>query len=53
MLIQISEGEALDRLSILEIKKANITEQSRLIEVEKELQQYEKITPIKNKYSIY
>ena len=53
MIIQISEGEALDRLSILEIKKANITEQSRLIEVEKELQQYEKITPIKNKYSIY
>lgn len=53
MIIQISEGEALDRLSILEIKKANITEESRLVEVEKELQQYEKIQPIKNKYRIY
>lgn len=53
MLIEISEGEALDRLSILEIKKANITEESRLVEVEKELQQYDKIQSIKNKYSIY
>jgi hypothetical protein len=53
MLIYISEGEALDRLSILEIKKANITEESRLIEVEKELQQYDKIQAIKNKYIIY
>lgn len=53
MLIEISEGEALDRLSILEIKKANITEETRLVEVEKELKQYDKIQPIKNKYSIY
>jgi hypothetical protein len=53
MLIEISEGEALDRLSILEIKKENITEESRLVEVEKELQQYNKIQSIKNKYSIY
>lgn len=53
MLIEISEGEALDRLSILEIKKANITDEFRLVEIEKELQQYDKIQAIKNKYSIY
>lgn len=53
MLIEISEGEALDRLSILEIKKANITDEIRLVEIEKELQQYDKIQAIKNKYSIY
>lgn len=53
MLINISEGEALDRLSILEIKKKNITDINRLKEVEKEILQYEGIQPIKNKYNIY
>lgn len=53
MLLNISEGEALDRLSILEIKKKNITDLNRLKEVEKELLQYEGIQSIKNKYSIY
>ena len=53
MLIEISNGEALDRLSILQIKKVNITEENRLIEIEKELQQYDSIEHIKNKYIIY
>lgn len=53
MLIEISEGEALDRMSILEIKKANITEEIRLAEIDKELQQYDKIQSIKTKYIIF
>ena len=40
MLIEISEGEALDRFSILQIKKLNITDESRLTEINKELNQY-------------
>jgi hypothetical protein len=53
MLIEISEGEALDRLSILQIKKVNIKDESRLIEIEKEFDQYYNIQSIKNKYIIY
>jgi hypothetical protein len=53
MLIEISEGETLDRLSILQIKKANITDESMLIEIDKELNQYDNIQNIKNKYIIY
>lgn len=53
MLIEISPGEALDRLSILEIKKVNIRDESRLFEINKELQQYDNIEPVKNKYIIY
>ena len=53
MLIEISEGEALDRVSILQIKKLNITDESRLTEINKELNQYDIIQDIKNKYIIY
>ena len=53
MLIEISPGEALDRLSILEIKKVNIRDESRVFEINKELQQYDNIEPVKNKYIIY
>jgi len=53
MIIEISQGEALDRVSILEIKKVNITDESRLFEINKELNQYDKIEAVKNKYIIY
>ena len=53
MLIEISEGEALDRVSILQIKKLNITDESMLVEINKELNQYDNIQDITNKYIIY
>lgn len=53
MWIELSEGEALDRLTILEIKRENSSESINRSEVEKELMCYNEINTIKNKYRIY
>jgi len=53
MLLNISNGEALDRLSILEIKKTYIKDDKQLTEINKELQQYNEIYEIKYKYILY
>ena len=37
ILAEISAGELIDKITILEIKKAKITDKSKLIEIEKEL----------------
>ena len=37
ILAEISAGELIDKITILEIKKAKITNKDKLIEVEKEL----------------
>ena len=36
MKIEVSIGEIVDKLSILEIKKLNITDESKLININKE-----------------
>ena len=53
MLIEISEGEALDRLSILEIKLNEIKDISRINEIKKEFLLYEDLNEIKIKFNIY
>ena len=50
MLLEISEGEILDRLSILEIKNTIIKHEQKKREIENELAIYSTIIPIKNKY---
>ena len=37
ILAEISAGELIDKITILEIKKAKITDKSKLVEIEKEL----------------
>ena len=51
--LSLSEGEILDRFSILEIKQNNITDPNRKKYVEEELQYYSKFDSLKNKYIIY
>jgi len=53
MLIEISEGEALDRLSILEIKKNRIHNPLQLLEIEKEINNLSSINSLKEKYILY
>jgi len=53
MLIEISEGEALDRLSILEIKNNRITDSLQLLEIQKEILSLSSIYSLKNKYILY
>jgi len=38
MLLEVSFGEAIDKYSILEIKRKNITDKYKLIEINKELE---------------
>lgn len=52
MQINISSGEALDRLSILEIKEQNITDQVKLAHIKTEKSEYAAIAPIKQTYSL-
>lgn len=49
----LSEGEILDRLSILELKKARIADPVRRCEVDKELELYGPIIPMKQKHILY
>jgi hypothetical protein len=51
MEIQISPGEALDRLTILEIKEKEITDSDRRAHVQHEMTLYTKVLPMKETYS--
>jgi hypothetical protein len=51
--LSLSEGEILDRYSILEIKNNKISDPCRKQHIEKELQDYYKFNSLKNKYIIY
>ena len=53
MLIEVSEGEVMDRLTILEIKYNNITDEQRLVEIKKEMDTLSFIYNTKNKYMLY
>lgn len=53
MLIDISIGEGLDRLSILEIKEREIANSGRLIEVQKEIASLAVLQPYKERYLYY
>ena len=51
--INISEGEILDRYSILETKKNNISDILQQKQIENELKEYVKFDTLKNKYILY
>lgn len=53
MRIEISEGEGLDRLSILEIKLTEISDPIKRLEIEKEIATLVELVPIKMKYDYY
>lgn len=53
MNIQLSEGEAFDRRSILEIKQKRIKDPVRLHEVQKEIECYHAIDSMIKEHSIY
>jgi hypothetical protein len=53
MKIEISDGEVLDKLSILEIKEIHIVDNKRLDEIKKEIMSLSEINNIKEKYNIY
>jgi len=53
MLVEISIGEGLDRLSILEIKEREIANPGRLIEVRKEIASLAALQPYKMQYLYY
>jgi hypothetical protein len=53
MLIEISIGEGLDRLSILEIKEREITDPGRLVEIRKEIASLGAFQPYKERFSYY
>jgi hypothetical protein len=53
MLIEISIGEGLDRLSILEIKEREITNTERLVEVRKEILSLHALLPYREQYRYY
>lgn len=53
MLVEISDGEILDRLSILEIKSHKIKEESRLLEVKKEIESLTSAFETKSKFLLY
>ena len=51
--IEISAGELLDKLTILEIKKDTITDKNRLKEIKKELQIFEQFQDLKKNNMFY
>lgn len=53
MLIEISYGEALDRLSILEIKMSEIHDEKKRVEIQKEIESLSELGPVKTKLSYY
>jgi len=53
MLIEISYGEALDRLSILEIKMAEIHDQAKRVEIKKEIDSLSELDGVKIKLIYY
>ena len=53
MRIEISEGEGLDRLSILEIKLVEISDSGKRLEIEKEIATLVDLVPIKITYDYY
>ena len=53
MLLWVSYGEAIDKLSILELKKSKITLTERQIEIDKELKQLEEVNILKQSYPYY
>jgi hypothetical protein len=52
-MVPLSEGEIIDRLSILEIKQKEIQQTERRSEVEKEVQLYESFFHLKYKFQLY
>lgn len=52
MLIEVSIGEALDKLNILELKLERIKQEERLINVRKELEHYQEVLIYKDKYAL-
>jgi hypothetical protein len=53
MLIEISIGEGLDRLSILEIKERELADPGRLVEVRKEITSLGALQPYKERFVYY
>jgi hypothetical protein len=53
MLIEISYGEALDRLSILEIKISEINDEKKRFEIQKEIDSLSELTEIKARLLYY
>lgn len=46
MKIEVSNGELLDKISILELKKENITEKNKLVNIKKELDELNPLAEI-------
>lgn len=53
MKIELSEGELMDRLSILGLKYKRIMDSNRRHEIEKEMKLYDEIQPLIQTYRIY
>lgn len=53
ILISLSEGEILDRYSILDIKYNEIDDSNRKLQINMELSYYSRFNSLKNKYFIY
>ena len=53
MLIEISYGEGLDRLSILEIKVSKIKDKEKLLHINKEIETLNDLIVMKQKYNYY
>jgi len=53
MLVEVSVGEAIDKLNILEIKQTKIQDKNKLIEIEKEINELKECVIIKNKNLYY
>ncbi len=53
MKIELSEGELLDRRSILELKYQRVMDSNRRHEIEKEMKLYDEIQPLIQSYRIY
>jgi len=51
--LSLSEGEILDRLSILEIKQSQIHNKEQLLEISKELKLYDSFSVLKHAHIIY
>jgi hypothetical protein len=53
MLLEVSIGEALDKLTILEIKQLYIKSESKLLEIQKEINSLVELLAYKEKYSLF
>ena len=53
MLFNVSIGEALDKLTILEIKLAKIKNQDKLLEIQKEINSLLELLEYKEKYALF